>query len=374
MSEGETHAHSATNVKITRDKENWEIEVKAEIPANDLKKYRAEAIKEIQKTASLPGFRPGHAPESEIIRAYGEGAIMRRAAEIAIQNELPEILAAEKLPIVETPRVTIEDPIRLADDKPLAFTARAALAPEIELPDYKEIAKRFPKPFRPATVSEEEHAEALGHLRRERARIEFVEKGKTPQEAVDESRRIEEKDLPVLDDEFAKSIGYETAERFRSAVRTNMQAEKSRAEFEKRRSGILDAVLAGSKIRYPATLCEYELDDIEARLSDDLTRMGTTLEAYLSNMPAEGGSASGGKKTREQLRAEWKNAADKRARTRLVLAEIARKENIEPEAEELEREITVAKKHYPNAEDAALRSHIAHALRNEAVLTFLENL
>jgi len=335
--------------------------VEAEISAEDLEKYRTQALKEIQKTASIAGFRPGHAPESEILRVHGEQAVLRRAAENAIQHELPEILAAEKLPIVETPRVTTEPP---EAGRSLSFSARAALAPEVELSDYKSIARNFPASKEEVQVSDEEHGQALTHLRRERARIEFVEKGKPPGEAAEESHKMEEKDLPVLDDAFAKSVGYETADAFHSTVRENMKMEKSRMEFEKRRAAILDELLAQSKIKYPAILREYELDDIEARLSHDLSRAGSSLDAYLTNV----------KKTRDELRAEWKDAADKRARTRLLLSEIARKENIEPNAEDLQREVEVAKKHYKDANPENLRTHIAHAMRNEATLKFLENI
>src|SRR3569832_118612 len=130
----------ATNVKVTRDEKAWEAEITAEIPAEAMQKYRGDALKEIQKSAKLDGFRPGKAPEAQIVRVYGEAAVLREAAEHAIQHELPEILAKENLPIVDTPRVSTDTP---ESGKPLKFTARAPLAPKIELPDYKAIAKKI---------------------------------------------------------------------------------------------------------------------------------------------------------------------------------------------------------------------------------------
>ena len=107
---------------------------------------------------------------------------------------------------------------------------------------------------------------------------------------------------------------------------------------------------------------EYELDDMESRLKHDIERAGMTWEGYMAEA----------KKTHAELREGWKEAADKRARVRLILAEIARKENIEPEEKRLEEELERAKKQIPNADQAALRAHIAHALRNDATLEFLE--
>jgi FKBP-type peptidyl-prolyl cis-trans isomerase (trigger factor) len=89
--------------------------------------------------------------------------------------------------------------------------------------------------------------------------------------------------------------------------------------------------------------------------------MGTTFDAYLAQV----------KKSREEVRKEWQETADKRAKTRLILAEIARKENIEPSAEVVDHEMEHATQHYPSADKGALRAHISHALRNEMVLRSL---
>ena len=103
---------------------------------------------------------------------------------------------------------------------------------------------------------------------------------------------------------------------------------------------------------------------MEARLKDDLAGAGMTLQTYLAQT----------KKTWEQILAEWKAPSDTRAKTRLILGEIARKENIEPDETLLAQEVEHAKKHYKDAAPEALRAHIAHAMRNEAVLKFLESI
>jgi len=173
---------------------------------------------------------------------------------------------------------------------------------------------------------------------------------------------MEEKDLPALDDEFVKSLGYESGEKFSEAVRANIKTEKEMREIEKRRSAMLDELIEKTKISYPSILLDYELDEMEARLKQDLDRMRVTMERYLTEV----------KKTREELREEWKVAADKRARVRLILSHIALAEKIDADPERLEREVKHAKQHYPAADESNLRAHIQHALRNEAVITWLE--
>ncbi len=352
-------SHDLKNVKVSRDEVAWEVEVSAEIPADVLARYRDHALKEMQRDAKLDGFRPGKAPTERIVQIYGEPTILRHAAEHAIQHELPELLAAQNLLVIEAPRVQTEAP---QAGKPLKFTARAAMPPTVEIGDYKKIAAKHSKK-EVLTVTDEEHKEALTHLRRERARIDKLEKGADPQKAAEETRALAEADLPALDDMFVQTLGYENAEKFSEALRTNIQTEKEMQAREKRRATMLDALVADATIHFPAALREYELDEMEGRLQADVERLGMTLEKYLEQA----------KKTREQVRTEWKDAADKRAKVRLVLAEVARREKIEPDQTRLEKELEHAKKHYPTANLEAMRAHITHALRNEATLEFLES-
>lgn len=349
----------ATNIQVSRDEKRWELEVRAEIPADALTKYRLEALKEVAAEAKIDGFRPGKAPESVVLKHYGEQAILEHAAESAVKHEIPEIIAKEKANIVESPRVSIEPPVA---GQPLKFVARAPLAPEIKLPDYKKIAAKVTAEKSEVAVTDEEHAQTMTHLKREKARIMGLEAGKDPAVALEEARKLEDKDLPALDEEFVKSLGYESVEKFSDVVRDNLKNEKELKETEKRRAKLLDELVKASTINYPAILKEYELDDMEARMAGDLERMGTNVEKYLSSV----------KKTREDLRTEWLPQADERAKVRLVLSEIARTENIQPDAGRLQHEIEHTKQHYPNADEALIRAHISHALRNEAVLNFLE--
>lgn len=364
-------SHTLQNIKVTRDEKAWEVEIKAEVPADALATHREAALKEMQKGAKLDGFRPGHAPIDRIIQMYGESAVMREAANRAVQSELPELLAAEKLLIIESPHVTIET---VENGKPLSFTARAPMVPQVTLPDYRKIASKFPPEDAAAfEVSDEEHGEAITHLRRERARIEKVETGMEPQKAAEEAKSAEVKDLPELDDDFSKSIGYESAAHFKDTLKLNMKEEKARSSIEKRRAAILDELAKEAKVHYPAVLREYELDEMETRMKADLERMS-----------AQGRSASGGGadqiyeaylkhvgKTREQLRQEWNDPADKRTKIRLILSEIARKEHIEPTKEVVDHELEHLKQHHPQADEGSLRAHITHALRNELTLRSL---
>jgi FKBP-type peptidyl-prolyl cis-trans isomerase (trigger factor) len=349
--------------EISRDEKRWELILKGEIAVEAIAYHRTHVLAEMAKDAHLPGFRPGKAPAEQVEKTVGEPEVMRRTIEHAVHHELPEMLAAADARIVASPQVTVEKaPSSFPATEPIVFTARAPMAPEIKLPDYKKIAAKHNKEKKEVEVTEDEHNETLNHLKRERARITKVELGLTPQEAMDQARAMEEKDLPDLDDEFVKSLGYESAEKFTEAVKTNIKNEKELREVEKRRAAMLDELVKEAKISYPAILLDYELDDMEARMQDDIQRMGLTMEKYLTET----------KKTKEEIRESWKDAADNRAKMRLVLSQIAQDEKIDLDPERFEKELAHAKQHYQNADDASLRAHISHAMRNEAVITWLE--
>ena len=102
---------------------------------------------------------------------------------------------------------------------------------------------------------------------------------------------------------------------------------------------------------------------METRMREDIARMGGTYEQYLEQT----------KKTREILRKEWQDAADKRTKTRLILNEIARTEKVTADEAAIEKEFSHAKEHYKDTPAENLRAGIAHAMRNEKVLELLEN-
>lgn len=349
--------------KIERDEKQWELVLKGEIAPESIGEHRAHVVAELKKDTHLQGFRPGKAPEEQVVKAVGDAEILRRTIEHAIQHELPELLAKENAMIVAAPQVTVEkSPKSFPAEEPIVFTARAPLAPEVTLPDYKAIAKKHNAEKTEVVVTDDEYKETMNHLKRERARITKVELGMPPAEAAQEAQKMEEKDLPALDDEFVKSLGYDTVAKFEEAVRTNIKTEKEMREIEKRRAAMLDELVKQAKVNYPALLKEYELDDLEARMRQDIERMGLTMEKYLTET----------KKTREEIRAGWNEMADNRAKMRLVLSKIGQEEKIVIEPERLAKEIEHAKKHYPTADEANLRAHIDHALKNEAVIRFLE--
>ena len=79
------------------------------------------------------------------------------------------------------------------------------------------------------------------------------------------------------------------------------------------------------------------------------------------------------KKTKEDLTAEWTPAAEKRAKLQLVLNEIAKKENITPDKDQLKSQVDQLAAQYKDADPHRIAVYVASIMQNEAVMKHLEN-
>jgi FKBP-type peptidyl-prolyl cis-trans isomerase (trigger factor) len=79
------------------------------------------------------------------------------------------------------------------------------------------------------------------------------------------------------------------------------------------------------------------------------------------------------KKTKEDLTAEWKPAAETRAKLQLLLNEIAKDKEITPDAAEVETQTAQLKEKFKDADEHRVKLYVASMLMNEAVMKHLEN-
>lgn len=351
--------HHCTSITKTEDTAHATLEIKAELPWSEVEKYRAKALRRLQRDAEMDGFRKGHVPENIIVKNLGEGTILQETADVAIQEELPLLLAAERVPGISTPRVSVT---KLAPGNPLGFTVSIEVLPKIELPDYKKLAAAENAKRTIVEVTEKEVQDVLLYLRKERAKIEFIEKGEKPEDAAEKIKDLEEKDLPPIDDEFVKGLGYDNAEKFTEKLKSNIQTDKEAQEKDKVRISIIDSILAKTTLGVPHSLIHHEIDKMQAQFADDLARAGTNLDDYLANI----------KKTREELHQEWHEPAEKRAKVQLILSDIAIKEGIKASPDEVAAHVSHTMKHHKDAQEYNVRAYFEHMLRNEAVLKWLE--
>lgn len=124
-------------VKIEKEK-NSTIEIEITVPAAEFMKHWDQALANIQKEAELDGFRKGKAPSDMIVAKYGEMAILQEMADVSINDTYMKAVIENKLQVISAPNVHI---VKLAKDNDFMYHAHVEVMPEIELPDYKTLAK-----------------------------------------------------------------------------------------------------------------------------------------------------------------------------------------------------------------------------------------
>ena len=182
-----TTSKSYASVSIKKIK-NTSIEIEGSIDATTMETFRKQALKNINETIAIDGFRKGKVPENILVQKVGGKTILEEMAELAISKAYPEILINEKIDAIGRPEVHIT---KLARGNPLEFTITTAVVPTFELPNYKNIAegeiKRLPEGENKVTDVELDKA------------ILSIRKGYFYRRTCPErSRRITYSDFPVL--------------------------------------------------------------------------------------------------------------------------------------------------------------------------------
>jgi trigger factor len=140
----------------------------------------------------------------------------------------------------------------------------------------------------------------------------------------------------ALDDAFAGSLGLETMEKLRQAVKDRMAQEYAGASRHKLKRALLDTLDTLHKFESPPTLVEQEFENVWSAVQADLKSHNRTFED-------EG-------TTEEKAREEYRTIADRRVRLGLVLAEIGEKNNIRVSDEEVQRAVIERARQYPGQE------------------------
>ncbi len=185
-------------------------------------------------------------------------------------------------------------------------------------------------------------------------------------------KSVEEKSLPVIDDAFVKGLGkFDNLAALKESLQTGILEEKRRAAKEEWRGKILDALVSGASLEYPAVLVMEELERMVRQFEGQVSMMGLTWEQYLGQL----------KKTEEELRAEWTPQAKKRIAAELVLQKIAAEDEIEVSSEDIEAEMNKIFQYYKSQQEiekqidmGRLYTSVRGRLTNEKTLEYLEKL
>ncbi|MCL6613642.1 MAG: trigger factor [Firmicutes bacterium] len=141
---------------------------------------------------------------------------------------------------------------------------------------------------------------------------------------------IKRKELPALDDDFAKSLGYASFAELEESIRTELRSAAERVAERMFTERLLAKVVENAEIEeVPAILVERALERHYARLVRNLEYRGLSLERYLAHLG----------KTEDGFREELRPVAEGEVRQELVLEAVRRAEGIEPTEEEVAKRV-----------------------------------
>ena len=234
-----------------------EIEIEGELAADVFETYFNKALKRLGENVEIDGFRKGKVPENVLLSKIPEAQILAEMAEMALMENYPKIIEDEKIEAISRPEIGIT---KLARNNPLGFKIKTAVIPEMELPDYKKIAKETISDIsvgeKDTTVKDEEVENTIMDIRKSRApKVHMAEHVHKEGEVHTEDEKMPEPELPEFNDEFVKALGpFENVADFKTKLKDNIKLEKENQLKEKTRLKIVEKIIDETKVDMPEIL------------------------------------------------------------------------------------------------------------------------
>ena len=374
--------------------ENNMAKLTIEVAAEDLEKAMQNAYQKAKGRISIPGFRKGKAPRKMIEQMYGKGVFLEDAVNALIPEHYSKALAECELEIVSQPtiditqaepgkafiftaEVAVKPEVTLGDYKGVEVPKTEITVTDEDVE--AELKKEQEKNSR--TISVEDRAAQLNDIVtidfegsvdgvpfdggqateypltlgsntfipgfEEQlvgakvgddvdVKVTFPEEYQAKELAGKEAifkcavKKIEAKELPELDDDFAKDVSeFDTLAEYKEHVKTNLEDKKANEAKRAKEDAAVDKVIENAQMDIPEAMIETQtrqmLDDFARRMQSQ----GLSMEQYFQFTG----------QSMDKMMEDMKPQALKRIQTRLVLEKVAEAENIQPSEEEITEEI-----------------------------------
>lgn len=380
-------------VKV-KDTAKCQKTLEIEIPKEKIEEEFTQCYKEIRRTAQIPGFRKGKAPQDVLEKHFSNKANDQVLTNL-INDSYHQVIKNENIHPVSMPDISDVD--FKSDDK-LTFKAKVDVRPKVSLKDYKEIKIKREK----LEIKEEDIDKILSYLKERYAefnnveekravkigdyvicdysygvnekeidkrldawlwidkemflpglskKIEGIKPGENrkfdlklpdkfqPAELAKKTakfditvKEIKEKKLPEVNDEFAKKVGKETLEELKLQIKDDLTNEKQTQIKQALKAQVIDHLVKVMPIDVPQAL----VDKREQALIDSSKQRLKQQRLKDEQIEAE----------IKKMNSLFKDEALKQVRSYFLLEEIAIKEKIEVTQQEMDERIEMMARMY----------------------------
>lgn len=138
------------------------------------------------------------------------------------------------------------------------------------------------------------------------------------------------KELPALDDEFAKDVSeFATLKEYKDDIKKHINERNAKDAERQDESKLIETVVENTKFDVPSAMIDEQIDQYLDDLQHQLAYDGLKLDDYLKYTGA----------SMESLRNEYRDRAEKSVRTRLVFEEIVKAEKLKATAKQIDAKI-----------------------------------
>ena len=131
--------------------------------------------------------------------------------------------------------------------------------------------------------------------------------------------KVEEKQLPELNDEFASNVSeFNTFEEFKADIKKHLAESVKNQNKQKDENSLIEAIVKNTEVEIPASMVESQIDKQVEDFRQRIAYQGATLESYLELT----------RSSMEELRNVNRPSAENAVKTQLVIGEIIKKEKI----------------------------------------------
>lgn len=372
-----------------------------EVSAEELEKALQGAYLKQKHNISIPGFRKGKVPRAMIEKMYGAGIFYEDAANALIPQAYSDAVAESKLDVVSQPEISVSQiekgkpfiftaevavkpEVTLGEYKGLEVPKSDLTVTDEEVD--AELQKEREKNGRTITV--EDRGAEMG----DKVTIDFEGSidgepfeggsgkdypltlgsntfipgfeeqltGAKPEDVVDVNvtfpedynaeelkgkaavfkctvHKIEAKELPELDDDFAKDVSeFDTLDEYKADICSGLEKKKEEEAKRAKEDAAVEKAIANAEMDIPDAMIKTQASNMVDNFARRLQSQGMTLEQYMQYLG----------QTIDQLIDQMRPQALKQIQTRLVLEKVAEVENIEVSDEKIDEEIQRMAKMY----------------------------